>query len=209
MERLVIIGAGGMAREVVSLVDAINAETPKFDLLGALDDGSPNEEGWNAIGVALLGPVSMMKDLDAKFVIAIGDGKVRRKIARALIDDGCRPATLLHPNLQTGRLVRIGAGSVVAGNVSITTNVTVGDHVFINIGCVIGHDAEISDFVTLMPRVTVCGETFLEEAATLGVNSVVLQSLRIGESAFLGAGAVAVRDVAGGTIAVGVPARSR
>jgi acetyltransferase EpsM len=46
------------------------------------------------------------------------------------------------------------------------------------------------------------------EGAFLGIGSVVGPGLEIGRWATLGAGAVAIRDVAEGVVAVGVPARA-
>jgi acetyltransferase-like isoleucine patch superfamily enzyme len=45
------------------------------------------------------------------------------------------------------------------------------------------------------------------EGADLGAGAVVLPKLTVGADAVLGAGAVAVRDVAPGITVVGVPAR--
>jgi acetyltransferase-like isoleucine patch superfamily enzyme len=43
--------------------------------------------------------------------------------------------------------------------------------------------------------------------ATVGSNVTVIQGLRIGAHAFVGAGAVVIRDVAASTTVVGVPAK--
>jgi UDP-2-acetamido-3-amino-2,3-dideoxy-glucuronate N-acetyltransferase len=49
--------------------------------------------------------------------------------------------------------------------------------------------------------------TFVKKGATLGANSTVVCGTTIGEYAFVGAGAVVVRDVKPYALVVGVPAR--
>ncbi|MEO1967315.1 MAG: hypothetical protein ABGW87_01205 [Sphingomonadaceae bacterium] len=42
----------------------------------------------------------------------------------------------------------------------------------------------------------------------VGINASILQGLKIGKNAVIGAGAVVTRDVAAGETVIGVPARS-
>jgi acetyltransferase-like isoleucine patch superfamily enzyme len=51
------------------------------------------------------------------------------------------------------------------------------------------------------------GGCVIEEGATLGTGCVILPGVRVGPEAFVGAGAVVVRDVAPGTTVVGAVAR--
>jgi acetyltransferase EpsM len=57
--------------------------------------------------------------------------------------------------------------------------------------------------------VHLAGSVHVGEGAFLGIGSVVSPGVRIGRWTTLGAGAVAIRDLADGTVAVGVPARAR
>ena len=53
------------------------------------------------------------------------------------------------------------------------------------------------------------GNVTLDEDVTMGTNSTVIQGLRIGRGATVGAGAAVIRDLPPGVVAVGVPARPR
>jgi hypothetical protein len=154
---LVIIGAGGFGREVHDVVDAINehalrrdgAET--LDVLGFLDD-SPADGGLiGERGLTVLGPVSHLEDLagDVQYVIAIGNGEVRRELDAWASGPGRLSPVLVHPNAVIGKhLITMAPGVVVCAGAILTTNIRLGRHVHINIGVTVGHDALLEDYVT-------------------------------------------------------------
>ena len=43
---IIIIGAGGVGREVALIIEQINARTPKWNILGIVDD---NESMWGKV----------------------------------------------------------------------------------------------------------------------------------------------------------------
>jgi len=59
----------------------------------------------------------------------------------------------------------------------------------------------------VLPGANVSGNVVLEDDVTVGSGAVVLQGLRVGAGAFVGAGAVVTHDVAPGAVVVGSPAR--
>src|SRR6187399_252842 len=78
--RLVIVGAGGFGREVVDVVDAINAVSPTYELHGFLDDGDVRRDLLERIGVPIVGDTGALETLDTDYVIAIGAAEIRRRI---------------------------------------------------------------------------------------------------------------------------------
>jgi sugar O-acyltransferase (sialic acid O-acetyltransferase NeuD family) len=204
---LVIVGAGGFGREVLELVRDINATAPAFEFLGFVDDGQANAELLERLGAKILGPSSLLDDLDASFVIAIGAAAPRRRIDAVARSHGRAAATLVHPWATVGSDVVLGEGAVVAAGVRLTTNVSVGRHAHVNLNCTVGHDTVIEDFVTLAGGVHLGGGCVVEEDATLGLGSVILPNVRVGRRAVVGAGAIVVRDVVPGTTVVGTVAR--
>lgn len=58
-----------------------------------------------------------------------------------------------------------------------------------------------------MPAAVISGTVHVGEGALVGANATVLQGLRIGAWATVGAGAVVRADVAEGDVVVGVPAQ--
>ena len=205
---LVIIGAGGVGRELVDLVDSINAVDRRFELRGFLDDGGPEKAAFLRRGVRLLGGVSELSALHVKYVIGIGSPSVRRRIDAFASSLGREAVSLVHPTAVLGGDVRLGEGTVVYSHVSVTTNVETGRHVQLHVNCAVGHDSRLGDYVTVLPGATVAGGVTLEEGVTVGANAAVVQGLRVGAMSVVGAGAAVIRDLPPGTTAVGVPARA-
>lgn len=212
MRTLVIIGSGGHGRELVGVVDALNASDASggWKLLGFIDDGTPDPAMLHRLGLTHLGGTRALSQFaEAHFVVGIGDGCVRRRIDRIATDAGLHAATLIHPSATIGRDVRVEPGVVVCAHVSVTTNVALGRHVHINRHAAVGHDTVFGDHATVHPSATVSGNVSVAAGVTIGANATVIPGHRVGEHSIIGAGAVVVRDVPAGVTAVGVPARTR
>jgi sugar O-acyltransferase (sialic acid O-acetyltransferase NeuD family) len=209
---LVVIGSGGMGRCVLDVVDAVNVaagEADGFEVLGVLDDAGSSRELLEARGVRILGGVASVEELpkDVGYVIGIGDGGVRGRIAELAGRDARPSPVLVHPNVHLGHGVSVDAGSVLCSHVSVENNVRIGRHVHVNQNSTVGHDAVLGDFVTVSPLVAVSGAVTLDEGAFLGTGSSVNQGLAVGARAVVGSGAAVVHAVAAETTVVGVPAR--
>jgi acetyltransferase-like isoleucine patch superfamily enzyme len=101
---------------------------------------------------------------------------------------------------------------VICAGTILTTNITLGDHVQINLDCTIGHDVELEEYATLAPGVHVSGCVRIGSGAYVGTGAVIIngdqeQPLTIGTGAVIGAGACVTRSVEPGTTVVGVPAK--
>ena len=100
MRDLLVVGAGGFARETVEAVRAINAEYPTWNLLGLLDD-NPDRCGKLVGGVPVVGPIEHVhREPWAQVVLTTGrpDHYVSRPLiaARLGLPDK-RYATIVHP----------------------------------------------------------------------------------------------------------------
>jgi sugar O-acyltransferase (sialic acid O-acetyltransferase NeuD family) len=208
-EPLVIIGAGGFGREVFGLVAAINqaAPEPVWDCLGFLDDGKVRLDRLERIGARLLGTTEQLPDFPGvRYVVGIGEPRVRTRLAGAADAAGLRAATLIHPAATIGLEVEIGEGSIICSHVSITTNVRIMRHVHLDQNVAVGHDVVMEDFVRVNPAATVSGDVVIEEAAIIGAHSVVIQGLRVGVGSVVGAGAAVIHDISALAKVAGVPA---
>jgi sugar O-acyltransferase (sialic acid O-acetyltransferase NeuD family) len=200
--RLVIVGAGGHGREVLDVVEACGTS----EVVGFVDDGSPDEALLEARGYRLLGDTSHLGTLDGTSVLfGLGDAAVRAEVA-ARVASPLAPAAV-HPLASVGTGCTIGDGTVVAAGARLTTNVRVGANCYIGPNATIGHDAVLADFATLYPGAVVSGAVRLGRCATVGAAASVKQGVAIGRGAVVGMGAAATHDVPEGTVVAGVPAR--
>ncbi|SHL70497.1 acetyltransferase [Hymenobacter psychrotolerans] len=206
---LVIFGAGGLGREVLVLVRQINERNPTWELRGFYDDVRPAAETLH--GLPYLGTAA---DLNATatplhVVVAVGSSQGRAVVVHRLTSLHLSFPVLIHPGVACApyQQLQFGPGCVVAQGCILTTDITLGRHVLLNLGCTIGHDAVLEDFCSLMPHANVGGEALLETGVYLGTNATVINRVRVGARTTIGAGAVAVRDVPADCTAVGVPAQ--
>lgn len=202
-----VVGAGGHGRELLDVVEAINAVNPTWRVLGMLDDGDPPRNRLRRRRAVLLGGLGHLIDLDADYVIGVGDSEARARVDDAASATGHRAAVLVHPSATVGADVSLAPGVVLAAGVRVTTNVRLGRHTHLNVNAVVSHDGRLADYVTLSPGALVNGEAVLEQHVLLGTAAVVTPGRRIGARTWVGAGGVVVHDLPPDVVATGVPAR--
>lgn len=209
MKELIIFGASGFGREVAWAVERMNAVIPTWNLLGFMDDDD-SIQGSEINGYKVLGKTGDIKEYpDAYFVCAVGASRVREKIINNMksINPAVKFGMVIDPSVEMSDLVTIGEGSIICAHTIITVNISIGNHVIINLDCTIGHDAILQDFVTLYPSVNVSGNTNIGHAVELGTGMQIIQGKTVGDYSIVGAGAVVVKDIPEKCTAVGSPAK--
>jgi sugar O-acyltransferase (sialic acid O-acetyltransferase NeuD family) len=209
-EPVVIVGCGGYGREVAAVISAVNdAGGDSWKIAGFLDD-APTESNLRCLdrlGIAWLGPGSLLGQLDVHYVIGIGDPRTRADVAAKLDHLGRPAARLIHPAATVGPATDLADGVVVFAGARITTNVTLGRHAHVNLNATVGHDAVLAEFVQVNPLAAISGNCTIGREALIGTNASILQGRTVGDRATVGANACVVRDASAGTTVKGVPAR--
>ncbi len=210
--QIAVYGGGGFAREVAWLVQSCNRSSHRYDVVCFIDDNEALH-GSELNGVMVMSlEAARARFPDAKVVCAVGSPKVREQIARKAADVGFSFEIIIHPNVERSQWIDIAEGVVIcAGNI-LTTNITLGRHVQINLDCTIGHDVILGDFTTLAPGVHVSGWVHMGRRVHVGTGAVIINGtsdhpLVIEDDAVIGAGACVTKRIAAGTTVVGVPAR--
>jgi len=120
--------------------------------------------------------------------------------AGARIGAGCS----LGQNVFVGNDVLIGRGVKIQNNVSVYDAVTLEDEVFCGPSVVF---TNVHNPRAAVPRKSEYRRTLVQRGATLGANATIVCGVKVGEYAFVGAGAVVTKDVAAHALMAGVPAR--
>jgi sugar O-acyltransferase (sialic acid O-acetyltransferase NeuD family) len=208
--RLLLVGAGGFARETAEAVRALTAVGEPVDLLGYLDD-DPDQWGTDVDGLPVLGAAELAKERpDAQVVLCTGsprDFGSRARLARRLALPEQRYGRVVHPGASVATTARVGPGTVLLAGVVVTAAAEIGAHVAVMPQVVVTHDDVVGDFCTLAAGVRLGGAVLLGPGAYVGSGALIREGVTIGAGALVGMGAVVTRDVPDGEVWVGNPAR--
>ena len=206
LEKLVIIGAGGLGREVKWLVERINDKFETWNLVGFVDDGFPL--GTAISGTQVVGGVETLLQANEPLAVvcAVASPTVRKRIIKQISgNSNLSFPTLIDPSVQMSNSVTIGMGCIICLDSLLTVDIRVGDFTILNWDSKVGHDTTIGS-----------SSLFIQAAMYLGMLRLGIrvswgpvlgnQGITIGESAIVGAGSVVVRDLPARCTAVGVPA---
>jgi sugar O-acyltransferase (sialic acid O-acetyltransferase NeuD family) len=205
---LVLLGAGGLAREAV---EATRMGGASGNPIGYLDDDE-QKHGRLIGGLPVLGPTTSVAELDPDilFVAAVAssaDPDRRARLVRRLNLPDQRFGVIIHPEASLAASTTIGVGAIVLAGVVATCDVSIGRHVALMPGCVLTHDVGLGDGATLASGVQLAGGVQVGPDAYLGTGVMVREGLRIGAGAVIGMGAVVLHDVPDGEVWAGLPAR--
>lgn len=202
-EPLIIVGAGGHARET-AFAFLLSANPGSF--LGFLDDAlsGSTPEGW-----PILGPIgAAARHAQAEFVIAINDPRARRKVTERLGVLGItRWRCVIHPEVRLHPSIKMGVGCSILGGCQLTTCIELGHHCILNRGSQVSHDCRIGNFCSLNPAACVAGNVRVADGCELGSGCLIRQGSHVAEGSTIGMGAVVLKHVARNGVVVGNPSR--
>ena len=204
-----ILGAGGFAREVLDIFDALNAERPSFDVLGFIVDAGCGTPGTLVNDRPILGDFGWLngKKGEVAAICGVGAPQTRMRMVHRAERLGVPFAAAIHPRALLTHRVSVADGVVIGAGCILTNNIRVGRHVHLNLDCTVGHDVVFEDFATTAPGVHVSGGVIFEEGSYAGTGVNIIEQKRIGTWSIIGAGSTVIHDVPPNTTAVGQPAR--
>ena len=200
MDKILIIGTGGLAREFTSWFK------DSFEIVGYFSNEHNDHSEFNLPGI--LYTENVTPDLIGTdfAVICIGDPVIKQRVYNEFSRAGFSFPIIVHHSSYI-RATNLKDGVVIAPKCVVSPNVKIGKLTYINFSSGIGHDATIGDFVQINSGSQIGGDSKVGDQVLIGSNSVVLQGVSIGDGATVASGAVVFSRVSEGVTVIGNPAK--
>ena len=151
VRRFVIIGYGGLARELLDSLASANFRLGSYEFSGfvAPDPTDSNPQSQRADKEVFLESEFLARPSCNYFVPAVADPSRRNIIANDYEAQGLEPITFIHPSAQVSSDASIGTGSIVGIGSYLGPGSVLGPYSLADRYSLIGHDAKVDDFSTI------------------------------------------------------------
>jgi sugar O-acyltransferase (sialic acid O-acetyltransferase NeuD family) len=210
MKDIVIVGHGGLAKEVAFLIEEINRVQLTWNLRGHIS-AERNNVGTRSGKHAVVEADDWLTRTRENIAVAVAIG--RSEMLRTMHTGLKQNKNLEFPNLIHPRAfgdwdqIKRGDGNIIMGGASFTTQITLGTLNIFNPGCTIAHDCVLGSYNLINPSASLSGEVVLGDEIMVGTGARILQQLHVCSRAIIGAGAVVTRNIKESGKYIGVPAR--
>jgi len=207
MKQLIIIGAGGMGRQVLSFAKSCNGYGKEYDIKGFLDDNPHAMEGF--LGYPpVLGTVDVYQiEEDDVFFNSIGDIKAKKLCIQKILEKGGDFLTLIHPTAQVSPDTKIGKGCMIGSYVGIGVETTIGDFCLVQSKATIGHDVHVDDYARIDCNVVLIAGVDVGKDVCIHTSAVINHDVSLGDGSIVGAMSFVIRKVKPGQTVFGNPAK--
>lgn len=205
MDKIVVIGGGGHAKVIISILKKTN----KYKIIGYTDTKNRGE----ILNIKYLGNDSILKNLYKKgtksAVLGLGFMKSNRKrknILKNISNIGFSFPAIISKSSIINEDVQVGMGTVIMDGVVINSGTKIGDFCIINTRSSLDHDCIIRDHTHIAPGVTLSGCVEIGNNVLIGMGSQLLQNIHICSDSIIGAGSVVTKNIEVPGVYVGTPA---
>jgi UDP-perosamine 4-acetyltransferase len=193
---VILLGAGGHAKVVLDLLQALDRQ-----VLGVCDPGLADQGIQQWRGLPVLGNDEAIEQHDPNSIaLANGTGSLpgnhlRRRLHAQFTRQGYHFTTLVHPSATLGSGVELGQDVQVMAGVIVQADTRIGDDVILNTGACIDHDGVIGNHVHIAPGAVLSGDVRVADGCHIGPGAVIIQGVRLGQGAVIGAGTTVLSDL--------------
>lgn len=207
MKNLIILGAGGMGREIYDLAKVCSGYNTEYIIKGFLDDNKDVLKKFQSYPPVIKTIEEYIPQSDDVFVCSMGNLNNKKKSIQKILDKGGEFITLIHPSASISPNAKIGKGSILLKNVHVGANSVVGDYTLIQISAVVAHDVKIGNYSRL-DCFTVCvGGAEIGDEVTVHTAAVINENVILGDKSTIGACSFVIRKVKENTTVFGNPAK--
>jgi sugar O-acyltransferase (sialic acid O-acetyltransferase NeuD family) len=207
MEEFVVVGGGGHAKVVISILRKLK----DCRILGYTD----LRNNGTLLGIPYLGADDELATLASRparlnAVLAVGQiglGETRCNLWMRLRSHSLSFPLIVSPGSNVNEEVSGAEGAVVMDGAVINSGATIGRGAIVNTNSTVEHDAVLGDWVHVAPGATICGDVKVGSYSMIGAGATVIEGRKIAARCVVGAGATVLRDLTEPGVYAGTPAR--
>lgn len=207
MKNLIIIGAGGMGREIFNLATLCKGYKTEFIIKGFLDDDKDALRGFKGYPIVIDTIKDYIPETNDVFICSIGNVVQKKRNIQIILDKGGKFINLIHPSASVGKNIKIGVGCVILKSSLIGVDCIIDDYVLIQASTIIGHDVKIGKYSRVDCHVVCVGGTELKDEVTVHSCAVINDRVIVEKGATVGALSFVIRKVKENTTVYGNPAK--
>jgi sugar O-acyltransferase (sialic acid O-acetyltransferase NeuD family) len=206
MYDVVIVGAGGFARELKLLLpDCLSESEYRFKGFLGKDQGVGPDETVRQL--TLGDPEEYRPQPNDRFVLAIGSMDHRRRVVESIVERGGRFVTMIHPLAFVASTAQLGEGVVIYPYAVVSNEAELQDYAKLNYYASVGHNSRVGKYCLLAPYATVNGFSVLEDEVFMSTHTTVAPVLHVGQRTKLSANSALMVDASPDSFVFGVPGK--
>ena len=211
-KKIIILGGLGNGSVIANaIIDANIHGFDEWEFVGYLNDRQGKDsliEGFPVLGKT--GDASEFIKKGFYFINTIYriDGQKKRiKLFKSLKIPDSSLVTFIHPMSYIAPNVKLGAGTVIMPNVSISSGTSFGKCCLVMVGATIGHNNEICSYCHFAAQCCTGAYLTISDGVHIGLNATIRENLEIGKNSTLGMGSVLLENISENEIWAGNPAK--
>jgi len=212
MKDLIILGAGGAAMDILSIVNDINKENMEWNIVGYLDDNKLLYKK-DILGKKVIGTIDdCVNYKNAYYISSIAHPKnrsIRNEVFNRVSANNLKFGTIIHPSTVIMAGVVIGEGTIIRANCVIGSSAVIKKDVSISNNSTVSHESIIFSHTTLAAGVKISSGVIIGESCYIGCGVSTTHDIQIDPDITIGVGSAVVSNInnSAGHIWIGVPSK--
>lgn len=200
MEKILLIGAGALACDIIDVVGADKFVAAYVDPQFAQAD--------TVEGIRIYTDWKQAVQLASHYAIAVSSIDHRERARALAAEAGLEPSSpFVSTTARISRKATLARGCMVGHFSAIGSSAQLGLNCLIMPGVVIGHNSIIEDNVVVCAGVCIGGYVTIGAGSFIGTNAVLAPKISVGSKCFIAAGAACLRDAPANSKLIGNPAK--
>ena len=171
MEKLLIVGAGGLGRMVME------SACKKYECYFVDDNYEVGEEICGVKVIGKIGDISELKKAYNNLIVAIGNNMFREKVTNIAIECGYDIPNIFNFTAYISDFASFGYGCIVLSNASIQNGAKLGNGVVITANVEVHHDTTVNDYALIYSNSTIRTFASVGKRVKIGSNVSISNSV--------------------------------